>query len=397
MGVEFANVTSPGGLFSLIRDGRASSRADLARLTGLAPSTVALRVEGLIQAGYVSEVGDAPSRGGRRPRSLSVADGSRVMAGIDLGIGFATLGLYDLAGSRLAARRVELDFSGSPHEVLARCHDTLRDVMAELEPARTLIGIGLAVPGPVSHPERRLTSPSRMPGWNGVSPSELLVEISGVPTLTENDANAMAWGLFVSSGRTDEDLILLKAGPSIGTGIIAGGRLHRGARGMAGDVSHTSVADAPQILCTCGRFGCLDVVAGGTAIVNALRGAGADVEGVDALSALASDGHPLATRLLRESGLRTGAVMATLVSFFNPHRLVLAGPLAEAEAFAAGIRSSVYGTCLPFSTAGLELSESDDHLDLGARGAAQILLDQTFSVAAVDHHMSIFSRESKAK
>ena len=65
-------------------------------------------------------------------------------------------------------------------------------------------------------------------------------------------------------------MIVVKAGSSIGVGIIANGQLHRGARGLAGDVSHTAVADGPKTLCSCGRFGCLDAVAGGRAIVAAL-------------------------------------------------------------------------------------------------------------------------------
>lgn len=391
---EFSGATTPGGIFSLIRDGHARSRADLSRLTGMAPSTITLRVEALIRAGFLTESGDGESRGGRRPRGLSIADNDRVVAGIDLGVGFVTIGVYDLAGEPLTALRTELDFQHSPREVLAEAHRHLTTALAGLEHPRTLIGIGLAVPGPVSFPEGRLTSPSRMPGWNAVAPAEVLGAMAAVPVLTENDANAMAWGEFVTTGRTRDDLILLKAGPSIGMGIVAGGRLHRGARGMAGDVSHTTVTDAPQVLCSCGRFGCLDVVAGGSAIVTALRGTGMEVGGVDDLAELAGDGHSLATRLLRESGLRTGAVLSSLVSFFNPHRLVLAGPVADAEAFVAAVRSSVYGMCLPFSTAGLELSENTS-LDLGARGAALLMLDRLFDARTVDAQMGDFIRSSK--
>lgn len=379
----FTHLTTAGGIFTLIRDGYATSRADLARLTGLAPSTITLRVDELLANGYVTESGDGVSRGGRRPRVLTVADGRTYVAGVDLGTQHASIVLCDTAGRTLASRRTGLDITRSPEVVLRGVHREIIDVGASLED-RTLTGIGLSLPGPVSVPEGRVISPSRMPGWNGIDAAAVLGGIAGVPARAENDANAMAWAEFIAGGRRTKDMIVVKAGSSIGVGIIAEGALYRGARGMAGDVSHTAVADAPHVLCSCGRFGCLDAVAGGRAIVAALAGAGLPVGEVSDVADLARDAHPLATRLLRESGLRTGAVLATIVSFFNPERLVIGGGLSVAEAFVAGVRSSVYDLCLPLSTTGLELTESTAGWESGARGAAALVLEDLLDPDAVD-------------
>ena len=144
---------------------------------------------------------------------------------------------------------------------------------------------------------------------------------------------------------------------------------------MAGDVSHSAVSGGSQVLCSCGRLGCLDAVAGGRSIVLTLRSAGVEVERVADVVALGRDAHPLATRLLREAGLRTGAVLATLVGFFNPERLVLAGSLSAAEAFVAAVRSSVYDLCPPLSTTGLEIAPASGGRLVGATGAAALILD----------------------
>lgn len=391
LSAEFADRVTPGGVFSLIRDGLASSRADLARLTGLAPSTVAQRIDALIDCGFLEEAGTGSSKGGRRPRNLQIASRNRAIAGVDLGVDRVTIVLYDLNGQRLGGANADSRLSGSPAEVLGRLHDVVRGVVKDLGDPWTLVGIGLAVPGPVSHPGSTLVSPSQMPGWNGASPDQILSDIAGVPVVTENDATAMAWGDFVTTGRGPRDIILLKAGGSIGTGIVAGGRLHRGNRGMAGDISHTTVPDAPQILCSCGRFGCLDVVAGGAAMLQALRQTGLEVAGIESLAQLGAEGHPLATRLLREAGMRIGTALGTVVSFFNPQRLALAGPLATADAFTAGIRSSIYTGCLPLSTAGLEIVEVlDGGPELGALGAAQLFLDDMLASGTVDREVATF-------
>lgn len=380
---EFPHLTTAGGIFTLVRDGYAASRADLARLTGLAPSTITLRVDELLAHGYLSESGQGASRGGRRPRTLTVADGSSYVAGVDLGARHATIVLGDAAGAVLASRRTAIDITRSPEVVLRGVFREITDLASGLD-GRTLIGIGLSLPGPVSAVDGRVVSPSRMPGWNGVDAAAVLSGLAGVPVRAENDANAMAWAEYIVGGRRARQMIVVKAGSSIGLGIIADGALYRGARGLAGDVSHTAVADGPHVLCSCGRFGCLDAVAGGSAVVSALATAGLAVDEVADVAALARDAHPLATRLARESGLRTGSVLATVVSFFNPERLVIGGALSAVDAFVAAVRSSVYDLCLPMSTVGLEVAESTAGWEAGARGAAALVMEGLLDAAEVD-------------
>lgn len=384
MRAPHAELTSAGGIFSLVRDGRAASRAEISRLTGLAPSTVALRVDELIRHGYLTESGQGPSQGGRRPRHLGLAYDKRLIAGVELGARHATLRVYDLAGTQVAGRDIAVDITTSPESVLR----TVYEQLGEMIPGRAPTGIGLAVPGPVRLPDRRVVSPSRMPGWNGVDPAAILAGISGVPVRTENDANAMAAGEFVATGRSAEHLILVKAGASIGTGIIAAGRLHRGSRGIAGDVSHTRVTGESG-LCSCGRTGCLDAVAGGRSMVSALRAAGTVVSEVAEVVALARDAHPLATRLLRQAGQRTGVVLATLVGFFNPERLVLAGSLSSSDVYVAAVRSAVYDQCLPVSTEGLEIAASTAGADIGARGAAALVIDELLDPQEIDERLHL--------
>jgi predicted NBD/HSP70 family sugar kinase len=179
-------------------------------------------------------------------------------------------------------------------------------------------------------------------------------------------------------------LVFVKAGSSIGCGVIASGSLYHGFRGMAGDISHVSVPNAPATVCSCGRVGCLDVVAGGSAIVTNLRAAGVDVADTRAVLTLADDGHPLATQMLREAGTRTGGVLATIVNFFNPQRLVLGGTLSEAEAFVAGVRSAIYTECLPMATDYLEIVVSRTKALGGVTGAARMMLDHVFDASVIN-------------
>jgi predicted NBD/HSP70 family sugar kinase len=100
--------------------------------------------------------------------------------------------------------------------------------------------------------------------------------------------------------------------------------------------------------------------------------------------ALARDSHPLATRLIRNAAVMTGGVLATIVNFFNPDRLVLGGVLADSSVFVAGVRSTLFADCLPMATEQLSVDVTSDQSTGGLHGAARMFLDQVFSVDGVE-------------
>jgi predicted NBD/HSP70 family sugar kinase len=372
-------------ILDALRSGLASSRADLAKATGLSPSTVSARVDELIGNGHVLESGEGVSRGGRRPRRLSIRADAGLVGCIDLGVDRASLGIVDFAGTLVAERHVAMDIALGPHRVLETVVGLLHELTSsvDLPEGAVLSGLSVGVPGPVASGSARIVSPSRMPGWNGVAVPDILSSLVDVPVVVNNDANLMAVGEFVAGDPRLVNQVFVKAGSGIGCGIISGGVLYTGSHGAAGDISHVSVPGAPDVQCSCGRRGCLDAVASGNALVRQLQENGVDVANVEAMIHLAKDAHPMATRLLREAGSMTGGVLATIVNFFNPDRLVLGGVLSESEVFVASVRSTLYAECLPMATENLEVAVSVLPLTGGLVGAGKVFLDRQFSVAGV--------------
>ncbi|GAA5205200.1 ROK family protein [Microbacterium kyungheense] len=381
---------SAGELFRLVQSGRAESRADLSRLTGLSASTVALRVEELIAHGYLEETGRGVSKGGRRPRMLAVSAGETIVAAVDLGERHMTIVLMNRRGEVLADTNEPLSLLDGPQRVLADVWEKVQELARDL-PGTRIEGIAMSLPGPVDSRDGRLLAPMRMPGWNGVVVADLLREITGLPAHVDNDANAMAMGEFVERGQSVNELVFVKAGSGIGCGVIVGGELYRGYRGVAGDISHVALAGAPPVICSCGRVGCLDVVASGAAIVDALRESGIAVDHLEDVLALAADAHPRATGLLREAGQRTGEVLATIINFFNPRVLAIGGRLATADAFIAGVRQAIYTLCLPMSTDLLEISVSAAGPLGGARGVGDALLAELLEPERIDRDLRLAS------
>ncbi|MGH3392904.1 MAG: ROK family protein [Actinomadura sp.] len=375
----------PGQLLRLVATGQAESRADLARLSGLAPSSVSLRVEQLIGARLFADDGTGTSRGGRRPRKLRLSPDAGAFMVADLGAHHARLALIDLAGAPLAVTELASDIAAGPEATLTLVIDGLRalarddDRLARL-PVR---GIGIGLPGPVDPVTGQVVSPSRMPGWNEFPVRDHVAERTGLPALVENDANLMAVGEHRLGWPGLDNLMVLKLGTGIGCGVIADGRLYRG-RGAAGDISHVRIRSDSTIDCSCGHPDCLEAHASGAALAAALARQGITVEHPAQIVELVTDGVPQATSLVRNAGRLIGDVVTALINFFNPDALVIGGGLSRAEPLIATIRGAIYERCLPVATRDLRIATSRTGRDASILGAGHLLLDHPLADEWID-------------
>src|SRR5215207_9565669 len=163
-----SSANSAGALLGLIRDEVAVTRAELARATGLARSTVAQRVDTLLAQGLVHDTGGSVSTGGRPPAVLAFSRDAGVVLVADLGATHARAAVSDLAGTPLAERAGDLDIALGPEPVLEWVDESFVELLRELgRPGADVRGIGIGVPGPVEFSSGRPVSPPIMPGWDG--------------------------------------------------------------------------------------------------------------------------------------------------------------------------------------------------------------------------------------
>ncbi|MGB8941632.1 MAG: ROK family transcriptional regulator, partial [Streptomyces sp.] len=334
---------SPGEVLALLRTGAAETRADIARMTGLARSTVSQRVDALIAHGFLIEEADGGSTGGRPPRRLRLRTREHTVAGIDLGASHCRVALLDIGGEMLALREDPLSIADGPQKVLGHVERTLHTLLDEAARApASLQAIGVGVPGPVEFSTGRPVDPPIMPGWHQYPIPEFFAERFGPRALVDNDVNVMALAEQRRAFPDTRYLLYIKVGTGIGCGIVADGRLHRGAQGSAGDIGHIRVGDIEDP-CRCGNSGCLEAVAGGAAIARKLSALGLEATSGSDVVRLVKSGNRDAVRMVREAGRAVGEVLAGLVNFFNPDTVVVGGALAAVhDQLLAGVREAVY-------------------------------------------------------
>jgi predicted NBD/HSP70 family sugar kinase len=378
--------TGASELFQLLRDGRPRTRAELAAMTGLARSTVGLRLDALVQLGLVGPFADAVSTGGRPPSRVALVPSARVVLGADFGAGHLNLVLTDLVGETLIGRRSLLDIADGPERVLATMVAEADALLAELgRTRRDLIGVGIGLPGPVQFSTGRPVNPPIMPGWDGFDVPGWVRGHLDVPVLVDNDVNIMALGERSFAWPAVDHFLFVKVATGIGSGIISGGRLQRGAQGIAGDIGHVQVPRGAGIACHCGNVGCLEAVASGPAIAAALRREGHDVAGGAEVIDLVRAGDIDAIQAVRQAGRDIGEVLTACVNMINPSTIAIGGSMAQAgEHLIAGVREVVYSRSMPLATEHLSIVQSRSGEKAAVIGASMLAIHHALSPAAID-------------
>lgn len=199
--------------------------------------------------------------------------------------------------------------------------------------------IGVSCGGPLDSRAGVVQSPPNLPGWDDVPIVSILEDAFGIPAFLQNDANACALVEWKhGAGRGCEDMVFLTMGTGMGAGVIAGGRLLRGARDMAGEVGHLRLeADGPVGYGKAGSFEGFSSGGGIARLAAMLRrdwiAAGERVAWTErdgelttrmlAERAQSSDAH--ARRVFEVAGDYLGRGIAILADVLNPERVVIGG------------------------------------------------------------------------
>jgi predicted NBD/HSP70 family sugar kinase len=355
-------------LLSLLRADGPQTRAQLAERSGLARSTVALRLEALIASGLVVHAGGGASSGGRPPSVLAFNRSARLAIGVDLGATHGLVALVDLGGTVLDTAAKDLAIGDGPVPVLDWVVDTTRRLLKGAKrPISDVVGIGIGVPGPVEHTTGRPTNPPIMPGWDRFDVPGYVQRSIDVPVLVDNDVNVLALGERAVAWPGEDDLFFVKVSTGIGAGIISGGRLQRGAKGSAGDLGHVLVPSSDGAD--------LEAMASARAVARRLTEQGIPAETSSDVLALASRGDPVVLAAIRQAGRDIGEAVASCVNLLNPSVVVVGGSMARTgEYLLAGVREVVYGRSTPLATQELTITSSRGGVAGGALGAATLVI-----------------------
>jgi predicted NBD/HSP70 family sugar kinase/biotin operon repressor len=361
-------VTSTGSLEGLrernktrvieaLRQRGTASRSELARLTGLSRTTITSLVADLLQHGLVVEqpAGDKAGRG--RPPTLIRLDPS---AGTALGIYFGhthiLVAAADLSSTVVAERRLELDVDHSAAASLDAAVALVDVVLDEAGLTRDeVIGVGMGLSGPIDL-SGTVGRTVILPDWVGLNAAAELARRLELPVAVDNDANLGALAeVATGAGKGLTDVVYVMVSSGIGSGLILGGRLHRGAAGFAGELGHVFVVEKGAV-CRCGNRGCLETIASTDALLALLRPSHGDDLTIAGVLELLAASDLAATRVVYDVGRAIGRVLAGLVNCLDPQAVIVGGELSPAgEPLLNGIRDAIDRYALPGASRSVEV------------------------------------------
>ena len=269
---------------------------------------------------------------GRPPTLLALDRSVGAVLGIDFGHDRILAAVSDLSRTILAETVRDLDVDNNAKGALDLGAELVEDLLEEVGLDRAdVIGLGIALSGPIDHQRGAVHDTSILPGWAGLEvAAEMSRRLDGLPVHLDNDANLGALAeVTLGAGREARNALYVMISSGIGAGLIIDGRPYRGRRGMAGEIGHVLVDETGPI-CRCGNRGCLETYVSGPALAELLRSTrGGDLT-VSEIVRLAHQGDAGCSRAIADAGRVLGRVVAAICNIFNPEMVVVGGDLGEA-------------------------------------------------------------------
>ncbi|MFG3698507.1 ROK family glucokinase [Micromonospora sp. NPDC047620] len=262
--------------------------------------------------------------------------------GVDVGGTKVAGGVVDAAGKVLVQARRD-----TPADDVAKTRDVIIELVTELAVGRSIEAVGIGAAGWIDAGRSTVLFAPNL-AWRDEPLRDYVSAATGLPVIVENDANVAAWAEFRHGAARDADdsMVMFTIGTGVGGGIVLGGELLRGANGIAAELGHMlTVPDGHQ--CGCGRLGCIEQYASGSALVRFARAAaqqephravallelsGGDAEAITGrmVTAAAQGGDPVATEAFAQVGRWLGTSLADMAQILDPQVLVVGGGVIDA-------------------------------------------------------------------
>ena len=366
------------------------SRKDISVVSGLDQATVTRAIGSLLEIGVVEEVGLVKGGRGRRSISLDFSATGRHILCLRLQRRSFSVAAFNLRGEPVDPEEFPIPRSQPAAETFSDIAQAMEHRIAGLE---QIDGIGIAVPGPFLERDERVILITESPEWQGFDLiQELRSRFPQIPVYSTHDAKAAALTEWRHTARTSGAKVLLyiSAGQGIGSALVIGGVVYRGALGLAGEMGHMSInVDGP--LCKCGNTGCLELLASRIALLRAIHERATTRLTKDSTFAHVvdayADGDPVATEEVNKVARYLAQGITNCINFVNPELIVIGDEYAMlGETFLTAIKTQVEKSVLPsvYRSVDIELSSLTD--DTVLSGAFLDVFAQTYLGAARDHH-----------
>ena len=307
--------------------------SELTKELHISVPTITKLVQELVDENIVTDLGKVETPGGRRPNIFGLANSAIYFAGVNVGRDNMRFMITDLQNNII---KEENDFTfelqDRPQCIERICSNIERFIAESGIDRGKILGLGVCITGRVN------------PDTGRQSLRDILEERIGIRVLLENDTRARCYAEYTCGKSKDEsNVIYLHMSRGVAIGIVVDGKLYYGKSGFAGEFGHIPFFDN-EIICSCGKKGCLETEVSGIAIEDKMRhmierGVNTILKEqydqqktihIDDIINAAKNDDNLSIELIEEAGEKVGKAVAFLINTFNPETVIVGGNLAAA-------------------------------------------------------------------
>jgi glucokinase len=252
--------------------------------------------------------------------TITDTDSSMNYVGIDIGGTNIKAGLVDDSGAVREVRRIP-----SIIDNIDGLLKSLTTLIADFQSQAIIEAVGIGIPGLRSTKTHLIETSPNIPCIHNLNLEDLLSKQLKMPVISENDANAGAYGEWVTgAGRGLQFMAYLTIGTGLGCGLVLSGSLYRGASGYAGEIGHVNVEPFGRP-CACGSTGCFETRVSAPGLILTARELGMKESSAEAIYNAAIDGNTAALATFEVTGRFLGIACANLINLLNLESIVIGG------------------------------------------------------------------------
>lgn len=319
------------------------SIADISIELGASIPTVTKLLNELIDDGFIEDLGKLGTSGGRKPNIYGLCASAGYLIGVDIRRHHISVAVTDFKGNSIDYQE-DIPFAlESSEESFRKMSDLLISHITKLGISKDMVlAYGINLTGRVNCN----TGFSFSYFIGEEKPLDAtLEEMLGNRVFIDNDSRAMTYGEYIcGAGNGERNMLFINLSWGLGMGMILDGKLSYGKSGFSGEIGHFPFRDN-DIICRCGKIGCLETVASGSAIhrvfleklkegrTSVLRPKyerGEEIS-LDEIIDAVKDEDVLAIEAIEITGRELGRAIAGLINIFNPELVVIGGRLAAAK------------------------------------------------------------------
>lgn len=320
-----------------------STIADLSKEIDLSVPTVTKLIEEMCTEGYINDCGKLETVGGRHPILYGLNPKSAYFVGVDIKHFSINLGLINMNGDLVDIQTgIPFKMENTKEILDDLCLKISKFIKKQKIDRDRILNIGVNISGRVN-PESGYSY--SLFYFNETPLADILSEKLGYRVMIDNDTRSMAYGEYISGCVKDEkNIIFVNISWGLAIGIIIDGKIYTGKSGFSGEFGHIKTYDN-EILCHCGKKGCLETEASGLAIhrrLNELVAAGAssslsskilngELVTIKDITTAVNEEDVLCIELVEELGQKLGIQIAGLINIFNPELVIIGGSISVTE------------------------------------------------------------------